>query len=88
LLAVVSGPEDVVGNVVDKVLCVVAAGNVAPPCRPRGRWRLRRWRLAAVVEDGEVEVVVLALVLVRSLVVVVVLLLLEGLVLIAGGLVL
>jgi hypothetical protein len=42
-------------------------------------------RLAAVVEDGEVEVVVLTLVLVRALLVVV---LLKGLILVAGGVVL
>jgi hypothetical protein len=83
VLAVVSSEEDVVGNVADKVLCVVAddnavvdvAGDVATPCRRRRRWRLRVRRLAAVVEDGEVEVVVIVV-------------LLEGLVLIAGGVVL
>jgi hypothetical protein len=93
MLAVVSGEEDVVGNVADEVLRVVAddsalvdvAGNIAAPCRCQRRWRLRVRRLAAIVEDGEVEVVVLALVLVRALVVLV---LLEGLVLIAGGVVL
>jgi hypothetical protein len=42
--------------------------------------------LAAVVKNGEVEVVVLTLVLVRALVVIIVLL--EGLVLVAGGVVL
>jgi hypothetical protein len=79
VLAVVSGEEDVVGNVANEVLRVVAddsavvdvAGNVAATCRRRRRWRLRVRQLAAVVEDGEVEVVVLALV--RALVVVVVL---------------
>jgi hypothetical protein len=91
VLAVVSGEEDVVGNVAEEVLRVVAddsvvvdmARNIAAPCRRRRRWRLRVRRLAAVVKDGEVKVVVL--VLVRALVVVI---LLEGLVLVAGGVVL
>jgi hypothetical protein len=61
------------------------AEDIAAPCWRRRRWRLRvRW-LAAIVEDGEVEVVILALVLVRALVIIV---LLEGLILIAGGVVL
>jgi hypothetical protein len=89
VLAVVSGEEDVVGNVADKVLRVIAednaivdvAGDVAAPCRRRRGWRLRVRQLAVVVEDGEIEVVVL----VRSLLVVV---LLEDLVLVTGGVVL
>jgi hypothetical protein len=84
VLVVVSGEEDIVGNVADKVLRVVAddnavvdvAGDVAAPYRRRRRWGLRVRRLAAVVEDGEVKVVALVLIL------------LEGLVLVAGGVVL
>jgi hypothetical protein len=87
VLAVVSGEEDVVDNVVDKVLRVVTDDNaivdvardVATPCRRRRRWRLQVRRLAAIVEGGEIEVVVLALVLVRALLIVV---------LIVGGVVL
>jgi hypothetical protein len=49
VLDVVSGEEDVVGNVADKVLRVVVDDNavvdmardVAAPCRRRRRWRLR-----------------------------------------------
>jgi hypothetical protein len=89
VLAVISGEEDVVGNVADKVLRVVVdenavvdvAGDVAAPCRRRRGWRLRVRRLAVVVEDGEIEVVVL----IRALLVAV---LLDDLVLIVGGVVL
>jgi hypothetical protein len=97
VLIVVSGKEDVVGNVADKVLCVIAddnavvdvAGDVIAPCRRRRRWRLLVQRLTVVIEDRAIEVVVLVLVvvpvLVRALLVVV---LLEGLILVAEGVVL